>query len=86
MKFEVALEPIIPDDSHAADRGGEKPITNRTKTTGDGNCIGGIQVASANGCFAARPSDIEVMQETYAESLGGAQHLAMMKGRRPDHR
>jgi phosphoglucomutase len=75
----VALENITPTDIHAADLAGEKPITITTKAAGDGNPIGGIKVAAANGWFAARPSGTEAVYKIYAESFSGEKHLALIE-------
>jgi phosphoglucomutase len=74
-----ALEHITAGDIHAADLAGEKPITITTKAAGDGNSIGGIKVAAANGWFAARPSGTEAIYKIYAESFSGAEHLALIE-------
>ncbi len=71
----VALEHIAAKDIHATDLAGEKPITIMTKAPGDGNSIGGIKVAAANGWFAARPSGTEAIYKIYAESFSGEEHL-----------
>jgi phosphoglucomutase len=75
----AALEHITPNDIHAADLAGEKPITIMTKAPGDGNSIGGIKVAAANGWFAARPSGTEAIYKIYAESFSGEEHLTLIE-------
>jgi phosphoglucomutase len=75
----VALERITATDVHAADLAGEKPITIMTKAPGDGNSIGGIKVAAANGWFAARPSGTEAIYKIYAESFSGKEHLTLIE-------
>ena len=40
-----------------------------------GAAIGGLQVVTAQGWFAARPSGTEDIYKVYAESLLGADHL-----------
>ena len=75
----TALEHITANDIHAADLAGEKPITIMTKAAGDGNSIGGIKVAAANGWFAARPSGTEAIYKIYAESFSGEEHLALIE-------
>jgi phosphoglucomutase len=75
----VALKDITASDIHASDLAGEKPITIMTKAPGDGNPIGGIKVAAANGWFAARPSGTEAIYKIYAESFGGEAHLALIE-------
>jgi phosphoglucomutase len=75
----AALAHITPNDIHAADLAGEKPITIMTKAAGDGNSIGGIKVAAANGWFAARPSGTEAIYKIYAESFSGEQHLDLIE-------
>jgi phosphoglucomutase len=74
-----ALEHITASDVHAADLAGEKPVTITTKAAGDGNLIGGIKVAAANGWFAARPSGTEAIYKIYAESFSGEEHLARIE-------
>ncbi len=75
----AALEHITAKDIHAADLAGEKPIAITTKAAGDGNSIGGIKVAAANGWFAARPSGTEAIYKIYAESFSGEEHLARIE-------
>ena len=75
----AALEHITARDIHAIDLAGEKPITIMTKAAGDGNPIGGIKVAAANGWFAARPSGTEAIYKIYAESFSGEEHLALIE-------
>jgi phosphoglucomutase len=75
----AALEHITAKDIHTADLAGEKPITIRTKPAGDGNPIGGIKVAAANGWFAARPSGTEAIYKIYAESFSGEERLALIE-------
>jgi phosphoglucomutase len=75
----AALEHITAKDIRAADLAGEKPITITTKAAGDGNSIGGVKVASANGWFAARPSGTEAIYKIYAESFKGEDHIALIE-------
>jgi phosphoglucomutase len=75
----AALGHITAKDIHTADLAGEKPITIMTRAAGDGNPIGGIKVAAANGWFAARPSGTEAIYKIYAESFSGAEHLAAIE-------
>jgi phosphoglucomutase len=75
----AALEHITASDIHAPDLAGEKPITITTKAAGDGNAIGGIKVAAANGWFAARPSGTEAIYKIYAESFSGEEHLTLIE-------
>jgi phosphoglucomutase len=77
----VALEHITANDIHADDLAGEKPVTIMTKAPGDGNSIGGIKVAAANGWFAARPSGTEAIYKIYAESFSGEDHLALIEAK-----
>jgi phosphoglucomutase len=74
-----ALEHITANDIHAADLAGERPIMITTRASGDGNAIGGIKVAAANGWFAARPSGTEAIYKIYAESFNGEEHLALIE-------
>jgi phosphoglucomutase len=71
----LALEQITAEDIHGVDLAGEKPIAITTKASGDGNPIGGIKVAAANGWFAVRPSGTEAIYKIYAESFSGKEHL-----------
>jgi phosphoglucomutase len=75
----AALEQITPNDIHAADLAGERPITITTKAAGDGSSIGGIKVTAANGWFAARPSGTEAIYKIYAESFNGEEHLKLIE-------
>jgi phosphoglucomutase len=75
----AALAHITANDIDAVDLAGDKPITITTKAAGDGNPIGGIKVASANGWFAARPSGTEAIYKIYAESFCGDEHLARIE-------
>jgi phosphoglucomutase len=75
----AALEHITANDIQTADLAGEKPITIMTKAAGDGNPIGGIKVAAANGWFAARPSGPEAIYKIYAESFSGEEHLNLVE-------
>jgi phosphoglucomutase len=75
----AALEHITAGDIHASDLAGEMPITITTKAAGDGDSIGGIKVAAANGWFAARPSGTEAIYKIYAESFVGEEHLARIE-------
>ena len=75
----AALEHIKASDIHTDDLAGEKPITITTKAAGDGNLIGGVKVAAANGWFAARPSGTEAIYKIYAESFNGEEHLARIE-------
>jgi phosphoglucomutase len=75
----AALEHITAKNIRASDLAGEKPITIMTNAPGDGNAIGGIKVAAANGWFAARPSGTEAIYKIYAESFSGQEHLARIE-------
>ena len=46
-----------------------------TTAPGNGQPIGGLKVATANGWFAARPSGTEDVYKVYAESFRGEDHL-----------
>jgi phosphoglucomutase len=46
-----------------------------TNAPGNGESIGGVKVATAQGWFAARPSGTEDVYKLYAESFRGAEHL-----------
>ena len=75
----AALEHITAHDIHATELAGEKPVTITTKAAGDGEAIGGIKVAAANGWFAARPSGTEAIYKIYAESFRGEKQLAVIE-------
>lgn len=50
-----------------------------THAPGDGNPIGGLKVATANGWFAARPSGTEDIYKIYAESFVSEAHLVQIQ-------
>jgi phosphoglucomutase len=75
----IALKHITAHDIHATDLAGETPITITTKAAGDGEAIGGIKVAAADGWFAARPSGTEAIYKIYAESFRGEKQLAVIE-------
>jgi len=45
----------------------------------NGNPIGGVQVITRNGWFAARPSGTEDVYKIYAESFLGREHLTRIQ-------
>lgn len=75
----TALANLSPDMVTATTLAGE-PITARlTRAPGNGAPIGGLQVVTANGWFAARPSGTENIYKVYAESFKGGRHLQQIQ-------
>ncbi len=69
------LKKLSPEAVKASTLAGE-PITARlVKAPGNGESIGGLKVAAANGWFAARPSGTEDVYKIYAESFRDEEHL-----------
>jgi phosphoglucomutase len=63
-----------------ADLAGERITASLVKAPGNGELIGGLKVATANGWFAARPSGTENLYKLYAESFTSQAHLEAMVG------
>ena len=59
----------------ATDLAGERIEAILTRAPGNGEPIGGVQVRTASGWFAARPSGTEPLIKLYAESFQGPAHL-----------
>jgi phosphoglucomutase len=69
---------LTPESIGATTLAGD-PITARlTKAPGNGAAIGGLNVTTGQGWFAARPSGTENVYKLYAESFRDAEHLARL--------
>jgi phosphoglucomutase len=66
---------LSPDLVRLTELAGEKIQTILTHAPGNGAPIGGLQVVTKRGWFAARPSGTESIYKIYAESFRGADHL-----------
>ncbi|MFM9925181.1 phosphoglucomutase (alpha-D-glucose-1,6-bisphosphate-dependent) [Variovorax sp. H27-G14] len=69
------LGTLSPDRIIATELAGEKIERVIDKAPGNGAAIGGIQVSSASGWYAARPSGTEDIYKIYAESFKDEAHL-----------
>ncbi len=69
------LAKLSPEQVKSTELAGEKIQTILTKAPGNGESIGGLQVITKNGWFAARPSGTENIYKIYAESFSGSDHL-----------
>ena len=69
------LGKLSPQQVKAKELAGEPIEAILTNAPGDGNAIGGLKVATANGWFAARPSGTENIYKIYAESFTSEEHL-----------
>jgi phosphoglucomutase len=76
VEQKAALARLAPDQVTASSLAGDRITGMLTTAPGDGNAIGGLKVATANGWFAARPSGTEDVYKLYAESMKGEAHLA----------
>jgi phosphoglucomutase len=75
----AVLARLTPDQVRATTLAGE-PIRERlVAAPGNGAPIGGLKVTTDSGWFAARPSGTEDVYKIYAESFGGADHLARIQ-------
>ncbi|HJL14506.1 MAG TPA: phosphoglucomutase (alpha-D-glucose-1,6-bisphosphate-dependent) [Sandaracinaceae bacterium LLY-WYZ-13_1] len=70
-----ALKGMSAEDVTADTLAGEPIVAKRTEAPGNGQPIGGLQVVTENGWFAARPSGTEAIYKIYAESFRGEDHL-----------
>jgi phosphoglucomutase len=71
----VRLSSLSRTEPKSSDLAGE-PIQNiQTHAAGTGAPIGGFKIVTENGWFAARPSETENINEIYAESFSGQDHL-----------
>ena len=69
------LKGLTPEKVKTSELAGEKIEAMLTTAPGNGQPIGGLKVATANGWFAARPSGTEDLYKIYAESFLGEEHL-----------
>ena len=75
------LVTLAPEDVKASSLDGEPIIAVLTRASGNGAAIGGLNVVTASGWFAARPSGTEDIYKIYAESFRGAAQLdALVRG------
>jgi phosphoglucomutase len=66
---------LSPTDVGASELAGDRIEAINTTAPGNGEAIGGLKVATAQGWFAARPSGTEDVYKLYAESFRGRDHL-----------
>jgi phosphoglucomutase len=66
---------LSPDAVRATELAGEPIRARLTAAPGNGASLGGLQVKTDNGWFAARPSGTENIYKIYAESFLGDEHL-----------
>jgi len=71
----AALKAMSPEDVDADELAGEPIVAKRTRAPGNDEPIGGLQVVTENGWFAARPSGTEEVYKIYAESFRGPEQL-----------
>ncbi|NJD11113.1 MAG: alpha-D-glucose phosphate-specific phosphoglucomutase [Gemmatimonadetes bacterium] len=71
----AALKRLAPEHIAAVQLAGDPIVARLTHAPGNGEAIGGIKVATAQGWFAARPSGTEEVYKIYAESFRGEAHL-----------
>lgn len=71
----AALARLSPESVAAHELAGEPILSRITRAPGNGEAIGGLKVATANGWFAARPSGTEDIYKIYAESFLAQSHL-----------
>jgi phosphoglucomutase len=69
------LAQLSPQQIRSAASAGEKIQSILTQAPGNGAPIGGLEVATQSGWFAARPSSTEDIYKIYAESFLGEAHL-----------
>jgi phosphoglucomutase len=69
------LSKLSPDAVKESELAGEPIVAKLTKAPGNGAPIGGLNVVSASGWFAARPSGTEDVYKIYAESFRDQAHL-----------
>ncbi|MEO8027914.1 MAG: phosphoglucomutase (alpha-D-glucose-1,6-bisphosphate-dependent) [Bryobacteraceae bacterium] len=74
-KQKAILSNLSEKDLPPGDLAGQPIERILTTAPGDGNKIGGLKVATADGWFAARPSGTEEIYKIYAESFLGTDHL-----------
>src|SRR2546421_7881695 len=73
------LGKLSPDQVTATELGGEPITATLTTAPGNGAPIGGLEVVTRSGWFAARPSGTEDVYKIYAESFQGPEHLARIQ-------
>jgi phosphoglucomutase len=71
----AALLSLSPQDFKASELAGDPIEAIVTAAPGNGEPLGGLKVATAQGWFAARPSGTEAVYKLYAESFRGRDHL-----------
>ena len=69
------LKKLSPDSINAKELGGDAIETKLSNAPGNNQPLGGINVTTKNGWFAARPSGTEDVYKIYAESFVSAEHL-----------
>lgn len=69
------LKSLEPDRVKQAELAGHPILERRTRAPGNDAPIGGLQVVTEAGWFAARPSGTEDIYKIYAESFEGEAHL-----------
>jgi len=69
------LSKLSPDQVQAAELAGDTIVAKLTTAPGNGASIGGLNVVTEQGWFAARPSGTEDLYKLYAESFRGKEHL-----------
>ena len=75
----AVLKKLSPEQVTATELAGEPIRAKLTSAPGNGAPIGGLKVVTDNAWFAARPSGTEDKYKIYAESFGGADHLAQVQ-------
>lgn len=75
----AALKALKSSDVTSAELAGEKVQAVLTEAPANGEPLGGVKVATANGWFAARPSGTEDLYKIYAESFKGEDHLKQLQ-------
>ena len=75
----AALAKLSPEAVTATELAGEPITAKLSHAPGNGAAIGGLKVQTEHAWFAARPSGTEDVYKLYAESLLGAEHLALVQ-------
>ena len=73
------LKALSPEKLAMAELAGDPVRSALTAAPGNAQSFGGIEVATDNGWFAARPSGTEDVYKIYAESFRGAAHLRQIQ-------
>jgi len=71
----AALKKLSPHHITAKDLAGEPIVSKLTRAPGNDADIGGLEVVTQGGWFAARPSGTEDICKICAESFRGEKHL-----------